>query len=61
MIQAYPNLAVVPVKHPRNPADLAFMVAQDDQVWLNFLNHWISIKANLGFFDTLQHKWMPIQ
>ena len=59
LIQAHSQLAVVPVSEPRTPADLAFIVAQDDQVWLNFLNQWITIKQNRGFFDRLKAKWMP--
>lgn len=58
LTQAHSQLAVVPVSKPRTPADLAFIVVQDDQVWLNFLNHWISIKSNRGFFDELKQKWM---
>ena len=59
LTQAHQQLAVVPVSEPRTPADLAFIVPQDDQVWLNFLNHWITIKTNRGFFDGLKNKWMP--
>ncbi len=59
LIQAHSQLAVVPVSEPRSPADLAFIVAQGDQVWLNFLNHWITIKQNRGFFEMLKAKWMP--
>ena len=59
LTQAHQQLAVVPVSEPRTPADLAFIVAQDDQVWLNYLNHWITIKTNRGFFDDLKRKWMP--
>ena len=59
LTQAHQQLAVVPVSEPRTPADLAFIVAQDDQVWLNYLNHWITIKMNRGFFDELKKKWMP--
>ena len=59
LTQAHQQLAVVPVSEPRTPADLAFIVAQDDQVWLNYLNHWITIKLNRGFFDELKKKWMP--
>ena len=59
LTQAHSQMAVVPVSEPRTPADLAFIVAQDDQVWLNFLNHWITIKLNRGFFDDLKQKWMP--
>ena len=32
---------------------------QNDQVWINYLNHWITIKTNRGFFQALQDKWMP--
>lgn len=59
LTQAHQQLAVVQVSEPRTPADLAFIVPQDDQVWLNFLNHWITIKLNRGFFDELKRKWMP--
>ena len=59
LTRAHPQLAVVPVSEPRTPADLAFILAQDDQVWLNFLNHWITIKLNRGFFEDLKQKWMP--
>jgi len=59
LIRAHPQLAVIPVERPRSPADLAMIVSQQDLVWLNFLNHWITIKLNQGFFDALQQKWMP--
>jgi cyclohexadienyl dehydratase len=59
LMQAHPALTLVPVSEPRSPADLAFIVAQGDQVWLNFLDHWITIKQNRGFFDELQVLWMP--
>jgi ABC-type amino acid transport substrate-binding protein len=39
LTQAHSQLGVVPVSEPRTPADLAFIVGQEDQVWLNFLNH----------------------
>jgi len=53
-------LTLVPVEEPAFPAEIAFIVAQDDQVWLNYLNHWIRIKENFGFFDTLIERWMPL-
>ena len=56
----YEQLAVVPVMQPRSPADLAFITPQTDQVWINYLNHWITIKINRGFFQGLQEKWMPV-
>ena len=59
LIQAHSQIAVVPISEPPTPADLAFIVAQGDQVWLNFLNHWITIKQNRGFFERLKTQWMP--
>jgi cyclohexadienyl dehydratase len=60
LVQSHPQLSVVPVSKPRSPADLAFIVAQDDIIWLSFLNHWITIKQNHGFFDRVKAKWMLI-
>ena len=59
LVAAHPELARVPVREGRSPADLAFIVPQDDQVWINFLNHWIAIKENEGLFESLRRKWMP--
>lgn len=59
LTQAHQQLAVVRVSETRTPADLAFIVAQGDQVWLNYLNHWITINLNRGFFEELKRKWMP--
>jgi cyclohexadienyl dehydratase len=61
LIQSHAGLAVVPVNEPRSPADLAFIVQQDDIVWLNFLNQWITIKENEGFFDRLKTKWLMLE
>jgi cyclohexadienyl dehydratase len=36
----------------------AFLVAQDDQIWLNYVNHWISLKKTQGFFEALEKKWL---
>lgn len=60
LMASHPQLAIVPVSAPRSPADLAFIIPQDDQIWINFLNHWITIKENQGFFEKLQEKWMPV-
>jgi cyclohexadienyl dehydratase len=59
LVEAHDILAIVPVEEPAAPADIAFLVGQGDQVWLNYLNHWIRIKENEGFFDALTEKWIP--
>ena len=61
LVSQHPQLAAVPVAQGRSPADLAFIVTQADQVWLNFLNHWITIKQNNGFFEALEKKWLNSQ
>jgi cyclohexadienyl dehydratase len=58
LVEAHGILAIVPVEEPAAPTDIAFLVDQGDQVWINYLNHWIRIKENQGFFDTLTEKWI---
>ncbi len=43
---------------PRNRRPLAYCVDINDQVWLNFVNSWITLKRSEGFFDTLEAKWL---
>lgn len=59
LVEAHDVLAIVPVEEPVAPADVAFLVDQGDQVWINYLNHWIRIKQNEGFFEALTEKWIP--
>ena len=59
LVQSHSSLMIVPVAKPAAPADLAFIVPQGDQVWLNYLNHWITIKTNRGFFEANAGKWLP--
>jgi cyclohexadienyl dehydratase len=33
------------------------LVPQDDPVWINYLNTWIKLKNERGFFDQLAVKW----
>ena len=36
---------------------LAMLVPQEDQEWINYVNHWIEIKKARGFFEDLKNKW----
>jgi cyclohexadienyl dehydratase len=49
-------MAIVP-DGGKNPAVLAILIDQSDQVWLNYVNHWIEIKKAAGFFDVLLKKY----
>ena len=56
LIITYPQLAIIP-DGGKNPAVLAMMVDQNDQVWMNYVNQWIEIKKASGFFDDLLAKY----
>ena len=56
LVIKYPQLAIVQ-DGGKNPAALAMMVDQSDQVWMNYINQWIEIKKTSGFFETLLGKY----
>jgi len=57
LVKTYDDLAIVPVSKGKRPTPLAWLVKQDDQVWINYVNHWIALKKASGFFDTLLKKY----
>jgi len=58
LVEQYPQMMVVPVKGGKNPTPLAVLLPQADQVWINYVNHWIILKSERGFFDQLKAKWL---
>ena len=50
LVEKYTNLMIVPVSEPKYPVPLAWLTPQEDQVWINYINHWISIKKAQRFF-----------
>lgn len=57
LTETYPELAIVPVDRQRAKRPGAFLVAQDDFVWINFLNQWIALKKADGWLDQLHETW----
>ena len=57
LVKKYPELGIIPVKEPKYPTPLAWLTPQGDQVWINYLNHWIAIKKSQGFFDKMTDKY----
>lgn len=57
LLKTYPELAVIPVDEARSRRPGAFLLDQGDQVWINFVNHWVSLKHAEGYFDELAVKW----
>ena len=57
LVAKYPQLMVVPVSAPKAPTPIAMLLPQDDQVWINYVNTWIALKTERGFFADLGRKW----
>lgn len=57
LVAKYPELAIVPVSAPRAKTPIAMLMPQADQVWINYVNTWITLKKEAGFFDELGAKW----
>ena len=57
LVKQYPELSIIPVKEPKYPTPLAWLTPQDDQIWINYLNHWISIKKSQGYFNKMMDKY----
>lgn len=57
LVEKFNQLAIVPVKEPRKPTPIAMLLAQDDQVWINYINHWVELKKTQGFFKVTAEKW----
>jgi len=58
LVEKYPELMIVPVQKGKNPTPLAMLLPQKDQVWINYVNHWIILKTERGFFNQLKAKWL---
>jgi len=55
--QKFPELMALPVTGRTN-RPLGALLPQNDQIWINFVNHWIKAKKVAGFFDSLEAKWL---
>lgn len=52
------QVAVVGLDKPIEGQPISMMTLQGDQVWLNWVNTWIKLKQQTGFFDSLFDKWI---
>jgi len=57
LIAKYPEMMIVPVGQAKARTPLAILLPQADQVWINYVNHWISLQKARGLFDKLSVKW----
>ena len=57
LVEKYNQMMIVPVSAPKARTPIAMLLPQDDQVWINYMNTWITLKSEQGFFDKLGKKW----
>ena len=57
LVEKYTQMMIVPVSAPKAPTPIAMLLPQADQVWINYVDTWIALKNERGFFDTLGKKW----
>ena len=57
LVEKYSQMMIVPVSEPKSPTPIAMLLPQADQVWINYVNTWIALKQERGFFKTLGQKW----
>jgi cyclohexadienyl dehydratase len=57
LVEKYPELMIVPVSAPRARTPVAMLMPQGDQIWINYVNTWITLKKEDGLFDQLAVKW----
>ncbi|MCG7587143.1 transporter substrate-binding domain-containing protein [Photobacterium sp. OFAV2-7] len=53
----FPQLTVAKVNGMRRPTPVAMLLPKEDQIWINYINHWIELKKTQGFFDRIARKW----
>lgn len=57
LTRQYPDLQLLFLDRPKNSIPMAFVVPMDDQVWINFVNNWVVIKKQNGYFAEINKKW----
>jgi cyclohexadienyl dehydratase len=60
LVEKYTQMMIVPVSRPKAPTPIAMLLPQEDQVWINYVNTWIALKTERGFFRTLGQKWQLV-
>ncbi|CAH0298638.1 transporter substrate-binding domain-containing protein [Roseomonas sp. CECT 9278] len=57
LTREYPDLVAILRDQPRNTLPMAFMARADDAAFLRFLDTWVRLRQESGFFDELARKW----
>lgn len=57
LTEKFPQVRRMDVDAPARPTPIAMILPQADQVWINYVNNWIKLKQEKGFFDATAAKW----
>ena len=57
LTKQHPDMTMIFMDKPKNSIPMSFVVAIEDHVWTNFLNNWIVIKQQNGYFKEINKKW----
>jgi len=61
LIITYPELMIIPVEKPKFSNGIGILAPQDDQVFINYLNVWITMKTKSGYLQQLEDKWLSLK
>ncbi|MBP0465624.1 transporter substrate-binding domain-containing protein [Roseomonas sp. PWR1] len=57
LTREYPDLTAIFRDAPRNPIPMAFLAPPNDAAWLRFLDTWVLLRQESGFFAEMARKW----
>jgi cyclohexadienyl dehydratase len=57
LTKQHPDLQLILMDKPRNSIPMAFLIPIDDMIWKGFIDNWIIIKKQNGYFAELNKKW----
>jgi cyclohexadienyl dehydratase len=59
LVKQYSQLAIAAVDAPVFQNAIGILVAQDDQILINYINVWITMQRYNGYLAQLKAKWLP--
>ncbi|KPN61760.1 hypothetical protein AKJ29_03955 [Aliiroseovarius crassostreae] len=57
LTEKFPQIRRMEVDAPARPTPIAMILPQAGQVWINYVNNWIKLKQEKGFFAATAAKW----
>jgi len=61
LIKTYPEIMIIPVEEPKFSNGIGLLAPQNDQVFINYLNVWITMKTKSGYLQELEGKWLSLK